>query len=271
MAAASHSAGTSEARPAPTAPPIVLVAGWPVLRWFALRLNDGSDEPAGLVALAAALLFAPWRDALEPLSSRRHATLAYLLVGYCVAFPFAPPLARALIFVVLLGVAAAPRGFAFAWWMLLALSLPLVATLQFYLGYPLRAVTARICAPLLGLGGSPVVAEGVTLRWAGERVVIDAPCSGLHMLWTGLLIAALAACLLRLPTRAAITLFRQTAFCVFVANVLRATVLFQLETGRWPNPSWAHETVGLALFGGAMGAVLFFAERRTRRTSAQIT
>lgn len=248
----------------------LLLAGWPVLRWYALRLNDGSDEPAGLVALAAALLFAPWRGALEPLSSRRHAALAYVLIGYCMAFPLAPPLARALIFVVLLGVAAAPSGFAFAWWMLLALSLPVVATLQFYLGYPLRAVTAGICAPLLGLGGSPVFAEGVTLNWAGERVVIDAPCSGLHMLWTGLLIAALAACLLRLPTRAALTLFRQTALCVFVANVLRATVLFQLETGRWPNPSWAHETVGLALFGAAMGAVLFLAERRTRRTPAQI-
>ncbi len=242
---------------------LLLLAGWPVLRWYVLRLDDGSDEPAGLLALAAALALAPWRTWRDPLPSRDHAALALGLLVYCVAFPFVPPLARALLFVSLLGLAAAPRGFAFAWWTLLALSLPFVATLQFYLGYPLRAFTARLCAPLLSLGGPPVAAQGATLLQAGERVVIDAPCSGLHMLWTGLLCAAVAACLHRLGARAAFGLFRRTAFLLFVANLLRAAVLFQLETNRWPNPSWAHETVGLALFAAALAAVLTLAARQT--------
>ena len=225
----------------------LLLAGWPVLRWYALRLGDGSDEPHGLAAFAAALLFAPWSAWREQLSPRQHAALAALLLVYCAAFPFTPPLARALLFTVLLGVAAAPRGFALAWSALLALSLPLVATLQFYLGYPLRALTATLAAPLLAVGGLHVEASGTSLAWAGERVVVDTPCSGLRMLWTGLVLAAVLACRLRLDTRASFKLFRQAALAVFVANTLRAAFIFCLETGLWPNPPWAHETVGLAL------------------------
>jgi exosortase/archaeosortase family protein len=240
----------------------LLCAGWPVLRWYALRLGDGSDEPHGLAALAAALIFAPWRAWREPLPPRRHATLAALLLVYCAAFPFAPPLARALLFVVPFGVAAAPGGFAFAWSALLALSLPLIATLQFYLGYPLRALTAALAAPLLALGGLRVESSGTTLAWAGERVIVDTPCSGLRMLWTGLVLAAVLACRLRLDARATLILFRQTALAVFVANTLRAAFVFCLETGLWPDPPWAHEAVGLALFAAVALGVISLAERR---------
>ncbi len=240
----------------------LLLAGWPVLRWYALRLGDGSDEPQGLVALAAALVFAPWRAWRDPLPPRRHATLAALLLAYCAASPFAPPLARALIFVVALGVAAAPAGFAFAWSALLALSLPLVATLQFYLGYPLRALTAALAAPLLALGGLRVEASGTTLAWAGERVIVDTPCSGLRMLWTGLVLAAVLACRFRLGARPAFKLFRQAALAIFIANTLRAAFIFCLETGLWPNPPWAHESVGLALFAIVALGVIALAERR---------
>ena len=240
----------------------LLLAGWPVLRWYALRLGDGSDEPQGLVAFAAALVFAPWRAWSDPLPPRRHAVLAALLLAYCAAFPFAPPLARALIFVVALGLAAAPRGFAFAWSALLALSLPLVATLQFYLGYPLRALTAALAAPLLALGGLRVEASGTTLAWAGERVIVDTPCSGLRMLWTGLVLAAVLACRFRLGARPAVALFRQASLAIFIANTLRAAFIFCLETGLWPNPPWAHESVGLALFAIVALGVIALAERR---------
>lgn len=243
----------------------LLLAGWPVLRWYALRLGDGSDEPHGLAALAAALLFAPWRAWRETLSPRRHRLLALALLAYCAAFPFAPPLVRALLFVGALGLVAAPRGFAFAWTGLLVLSLPIVATLQFYLGYPLRVLTAALCAPLLGLGGLRVEAAGTTLAWAGERVIVDTPCSGLRMLWTGLLFAAVLACRHRLDTRATLALFRAAALAVFVANTLRAAAVFCLETRLWPNPPWAHETAGLALFALAAALLVVLAERAPRR------
>ena len=240
----------------------LLLGGWPVLRWLVLRLGDGSDEPHGLAAFAAALFFAPWAAWREPLSPHRHSLLAASLLVYCVAFPFAPTLVRALLFVVALGLAAAPRGFALAWSALLALSLPVVATLQFYLGYPLRALTAFLAAPLLSLGGLRVEASGTTLSWAGERVIVDTPCSGLRMLWTGLVLAAVLACRLRLGARDTLALFRHAALAVFVANTLRATFIFCLETGLWPNPSWAHETVGLVLFAIVALGVVALAERR---------
>ena len=247
----------------------VLLAGWPVLRWFFLRLDDGSDEPHGLVALAAALIFAPWAAWREPLSPRRHALLAALFGVYCVAFHFTPPLLRALLFVAIFAVAASPRRFGFAWGMLLALSLPLVATLQFYLGYPLRVVTAWLCTPLLALGGLDVSASGTTLTWAGERVIVDAPCGGIRMLWTGLVIAAALACHHRMDTQSALSLFRIATLVVFVANGRRATVLFCLETGLWPNPAWAHETVGLIAFAIAAALVLLASEHRARHAPAE--
>jgi exosortase/archaeosortase family protein len=246
----------------------VLAAGWPVLRWYASRLGDGSDEPHGLAALAAALVFAPWRAWREPLSTRRRAVLAGMVLAGAALHPVAPALVRALWFTATLGVVAAPRGYGLAWGSLLALSLPWVATLQFYFGYPLRVLTAWLCGPLLALGGLTVRASGTTLAWAGERVVIDTPCSGLRMLWAGLVFSAVLACHHRLDTRAVLRLFRWTATLVFFANVLRAAAVFCLETRLWPNPVWAHETTGLVLFAAAGAGLLLVAERLGERGRA---
>ncbi|MET0261822.1 MAG: archaeosortase/exosortase family protein [Rariglobus sp.] len=243
----------------------LLVAGWPVLRWYALRLGDGSDEPWGLAALALALLFAPWRSWGEPLAPARRAWLCGLLALYCLALPWMPPLARALLLVTMIGIAASVRGFSTAWWGLLVLSLPVVSTLQFYLGYPLRWLTTHLSVPLIALGGHTARAAGTTLHWAGERVIVDAPCSGIQMLWTGLLIATALACWHRLDLRGTFTLVRVAAAVVFVANILRATALFFTETGLWPAPAWSHTGIGLGLFALSALAVLFTAERLAHR------
>ncbi len=232
----------------------LLCAGWPNLRWYALRLNDGSDEPLGLLALLVAVVFAA-RASLFELIPRRSLTL--ICAGLCVylaAYPWLPPLARALWFIPLLALAAAPRGFAFAWTTLLALSLPLISSLQFYLGYPLRLATTQLSVALLNLFGQRVEAQATTMLWAGERVIVDAPCSGIQMAWSGLFLAAVLACWRRLPTRDALRLFRITGALVFIANLLRATALFLMGTGQWRLPAFAHEGIGLALF--AITAVL---------------
>jgi len=246
----------------------LLAAGWPVLNWFALRLNDGSDEPWGLAALAAAALFAPWRSWREPLPARRLVWLCALLAFYSVAFPWMPPLVRALLLVTALGITAADRGFPAAWWGLLVLSLPVVATLQFYLGYPLRLLTTRLCVPLIALGGHTAHAAGTTLHWAGERVVIDAPCSGIRMLWTGLFFAACLACWHRLDARRTLALMRLAGIVLFLANVVRATLLFFIETGLWSVPSGSHEGAGLLCFCLATGVLLWIGERLAARQSA---
>ncbi len=243
----------------------VLAAGWPVLRWYASRLNDGSDEPWGLAALAAALIFAPWRTWREPLPVRRVGWLCGLLALYIVAFPWMPPLIRALWLVTALGLVAADRGFPAAWWSLLVLSLPVVATLQFYLGYPLRLLTTQLCVPLIALVGHTAHAAGTTLYWAGERVVIDAPCSGIRMLWTGLFFAACLASWHRLDARRAFTLLRMAGLVLFLANVVRASLLFFIETGLWTVPSGSHEGAGLLCFALATGVILWIGERLANR------
>lgn len=239
----------------------VLIAGWPVVRWYLARLHDGADEPLGLLALVAALVFAPRSGWTERVSVTRLGGTAWVLAGYVVGFAFLPPLGRALIWVGALALAAAPAGFAWAWSALLVLSLPFVASLQFYLGYPLRCLTTQVAALILRFGGVDARSEATVLHWAGERVLIDAPCSGIQMLWTLLLVAAVLANLRRWNGRTTLTLFRFAGAIVFLANSLRAVALFCLELRLWPRLPLGHEAVGLTLFAVAGAALLWIAER----------
>jgi len=253
---ASHSWLTSRA----TLVVALALALWPVGRWYVARMGDGSDEPWGLAALTAAVVFAPragWADAL---TKGRLSLLCVLAALYAATYNLLPPLMHALLAVTALGVAVGGRQFPLAWWALLVLSLPLVSTLQFYLGYPLRLATAVLDVPLLRLIGLHVVAEGTSLQWAGETVIVDAPCSGIHMAWTGLFLAASLACWQRLDPRQTARLLRRAGLIVFVANVLRAAVLFCTESKIWPAPVWAHEGVGLALFAAAAIAIYLLSE-----------
>ncbi|HEY4246054.1 MAG TPA: archaeosortase/exosortase family protein [Lacunisphaera sp.] len=226
----------------------LLVAGWPVLHWYGLRLHDGSDEPLGLAALAVAVFFAPrdgWQDRL---SRVKIVALIVLLGGGALGYPWIPALMRGLLFVAMIGMAMAPKNWALAWTALLALSLPLVSTLQFYLSYPLRLPTTQLSALLLRACGFDVHANGTTLLWAGERVIVDAPCSGIHMAWAGLFFAATLACMRRFSSWETLRLFRWAGALVFGANVVRSTALFFLGAGIWRLPAFAHEGIGLVMF-----------------------
>ncbi len=238
----------------------LLLAGWPNVRWYALRLNDGSDEPLGLVALLVAIAFAARASLLELMPRRALGLVCAGLVAYFFAYAWLPPLVRALWFIPLLALAAAPRGLAFAWTTLLVLSLPLISSLQFYLGYPLRLITTHLSAMLLNVFGLRVEAQGTTMLWAGERVIVDAPCSGIQMAWSGLFLAAALACWQRLPALDALKLFRTASALVFAANLLRSTALFLTGTQIWRLPSFAHEGIGLALFG-ATALLIFYSTR----------
>lgn len=248
----------------------VLFAGWPVIRWYVARLQDGADEPLGLLALVAALIFAPRQGWGERVSEARLGWAVCVLAGYIVGYPFLPSLGRALLWVGALALIAAPRGFAWAWSALLVLSLPFVATLQFYLGYPLRCLTTQAAAWILRRGGLEVRGEATVLHWAGERVLIDAPCSGIQMLWTLLLVAAVLANLRRWNGATTLTMFRFAGAIVFLANSLRAVGLFCLELRLWPSLPYGHEVVGLTLFALAGLTLLWKAERLEQGRSFSI-
>lgn len=246
----------------------LLPTGWPVLRWYGLRLQDGSDEPLGLVAFAVACMFTRNNDWREELSPPLVLLLVALLAGYVGLYPWMPALARALVFVVMIALVAAPKKIMAGWMTLLMLSLPLVSTLQFYLGYPLRLPTTQLSALLLRCCGVAAHADGTTLLWAGERVIVDAPCSGIQMAWTGLFVAATLSCWQGLSSRETFRLFRWAGGIVFCANVFRAAALFLMGAGIWRLPPFAHEGIGLVLFAGAIWLIYF---RAVRLQSSWIT
>jgi exosortase len=251
--------------------PLGLAAAfWPVWRWYLARLGDGGDERWGLLAVAAIAILARRPG---PTAAAAEGALPVVCIGvatYAIAFPLLPPLGRAALAVSALGVYLSRRRFGRLIHLgvlgLLLLALPVEATVQFVLGYPLRALVARSSAGLLGLGGVAARPEGTGLVWAGETVLVDAPCSGVRMLWAGLLLALILAVLLGLSNPRTLALTTVAVVLLLVANVLRATALFILETGVLTLPRSAHEMVGAAAFSLAAGAVTWAAFRLARRS-----
>lgn len=236
-----------------------LAACWPVWRWYASRWCDGSDDAWGIVALLAALALlwqaAPAKPAV--ITQRWHWPALALLV-YALSYPWLSPLPRAVL--ALLALFATLR---FCWLGerlhlgiigLFILSLPLLASLQFYLGYPLRLLVARPAAALLRLGGLAVFSEATALRWNEQLIQIDAPCSGIKMLWTGAFLVCVLSVIYRLSWQRTLAAGALALLIILIGNVWRATALFYLEAGLIALPAWAHGGLGVAAF--ALTAVL---------------
>lgn len=236
-------------------------AGWPVWRWYSARLGDGSDEPWGLAAVVAALAFVPWKRLREPLPPGSAVLAASAVAAVFLGYGWLPALVRGGLWMLALAVLLGGAGPATARAGLLLLSLPVVATAQFYLGYPLRAVTAACSVPVLSLFGFAVERQGTALHWAGETVLVDAPCSGIQMLWTGLFAACALAAVRGMWASATLRLLWWTVTAVSVANLLRCVALFLVEVRVGTPAPLLHEGIGLVLFGAALGAVAWKAGR----------
>jgi exosortase len=177
---------------------------------------------------------------------------AAFLAIYTLGFPFLPPLIRAALAACVFGALLIRGPGAAGKWGLLALSLPIVATLQFYLGYPLRAFVAEVSAVALQVSGYAVTREGSLLHWAGETVMVDVPCSGVRMLWFGLYAGFLLAAWHRLSLPRTVVCAVAAFSAVLAANAVRATILFFKESHLVQWPEWTHAGVGLVLFAGTM-------------------
>lgn len=228
-----------------------VVAGWPVWRWAWLRLGDSEEVVTSVVALGAALFLAAiGTSSKAPRRDLRFPTAALLL--YAGTFPFLPPLGRAALYALvlasLLPALGLPRRRA-AWVAgLLLLAVPVVPTLQFYGGYPLRALVAQVSSGLLRAGGIEVTAAGASLSWDGGLVAVDAPCSGVKMLWTGSWLVCVCGGWLEIPWRRGLVLAGVSLGLVLAANAVRAAALFHFEAGLVAAPGWAHSGVGLGVF-----------------------
>lgn len=239
------------------------LALWPHGRWAAARFADGSDDPLGLAALLvlllAVLLLAPrQREAPRPpwlIAS------ALLSAAATAALWSLPPLPAALL-------AALALGAALAAWLpagtprlplagLALLALPLLASLQFYAGYPLRLATAELSTWLLRAAGLAAERSGAAMTVGGQLVIVDAPCSGVQMAWLGYFCACCMALVVNLRDAALLRRLPLVAAIVFAGNVLRNSLLVALEARPQGLDERAHEAIGLAvlaLVGAAVGA-----------------
>jgi exosortase/archaeosortase family protein len=246
-----------------------MAAFTPVWQWYFRRLADGSDEPWGLIALgtALALFLAKRRRAL--VEQLRLEIPGALILLYAVSYPFAPRLVQAAVAATALGVTLS--ALRLGKWLhapvqgLMLLSLPVIPSLQFYFGYPLRVISAAIAVPMLLMSGVAVVREGTCLRWGNELVSVDAPCSGVQMLWVGMYCVFTMAGLLGLRNRKTLALASLAFPVILLGNAVRSASLFYLETGMVPLPAWSHDAAGVVTFAGVVSCLLMIAMRIRNR------
>lgn len=228
-----------------------LLSCWPVLRWYGLRTMDTSDAPWGLVALGSIILLLLSRK--SPVVGKIDLTIpTSLLLAYGATYHYLPPLLRAVIAVSAIGCTVTyvffGKRFQPGFCGLFLLALPVVPTMQFYLGYPLRVISGALTVPFLQLVGFSVFQEGAMLNWGGKVICIDAPCSGIKMLWAGFFLTFTLIAYYEISTTRSIIAIMGCLCIVIAANVLRSTALFFVESGIYQFPGWFHDGSGLVVF-----------------------
>jgi exosortase/archaeosortase family protein len=243
------------------------VALMPHWIWMLRRLRDGSDDPLGLLALATLVALA-WTLRRELRPSPRLGWLAGATFGTLIAtalrtgihgvLPALPPLAAGLAAVLALAcgllafmprrIAALPVGG------LAVLALPLLSSLQFYAGYPLRVVTAEASRWLLAPGFS-VAREGSSLWIDGRLVIVDAPCSGVQMVWLGYFSACVVALWAGRDDRGFMARLPAVGLLVLAGNIVRNSLLLAFEGAGHALLPWAHDALGLLVLALVCGGI----------------
>lgn len=231
-----------------------VVALMPVWLWCAARLLDRSDDPLGIFALAV-LVVLVIRDRTH-FHQRPHAgwlLIAALLAAVAIfSGATLPALFRGVLAVLavcaVLMAMRAPAQPMLALVGLALLALPLLSSLQFFIGYPLRVATAEVSRWLLLMFDVAVTRDGTALTIAGHLVMVDAPCSGIQMGWVAYFTACLTAAWLRVPDARFLRRIPLVGVAVLAGNIVRNTLLSMKEAGLVQWPDWTHDAIGLAVF-----------------------
>ena len=239
---------------------LLAVALWPTWLWMGQRMVDGSDDPLGALALAAlgALL---WQHRQRLRAAPRLGFQAVALAGAVLTTALHAQLPDLLVaLVALLSLAAGllaflPAQVAVAPVLgLSVLSLPLLASLQFYAGFPLRVITAEASSWLLSLAYS-VERSGSSMVVDGQLIIVDAPCSGVQMAWLGYFTACAVALVVGRSNRGFLVRLPVVSVLVLAGNVLRNTVLVACEASGLLLPTWGHEAVGLVVLASVCAGI----------------
>ncbi len=254
-------------------------AFWPVWRWYLSRMTDGADEPWGVIALLAAIglcVLVPHRRAPAITFGNLLAALLVTLV-YAAVYAHVPPLVRGILAMTALALILSRvvwhRTLQPGVWALLLLALPVIASMQFFLGYPLRLVVGWLSLPMVNLAGHAAKLDGAALRISERTIVIDAPCSGIRMLWAGAFLLAILATAWNLNWRKCIIAGLATVLIIIVGNALRSASLTLLELSHlhgdlsWhlllldTDAAWLHEAVGIVVFALTAAGIALLTHR----------
>lgn len=233
-----------------------LVGFWRTWQWYFHRINASVEETFGLIAVVVFLLYL----AINQLCTTKQYfqfplwPIAAMLVLYGLSYWWPVPsliraaipfITMAMIFYWLFFGKHPPISF----WPLILLTLPLVPSLQFYLGYPARYISASLTVSMLQLQGLPVSQSGTYLQWHDQLLQFDAPCSGVVMLWAGLFLTFFVGWIYQFNARKTLIAIIIAAVFVLIGNVLRASSLFYLEVGIVSfEQDWLHPAIGIAAF-----------------------
>ena len=251
-----------------------IAAFWSVWLWYISRMLDGSDEPWGIIALLTVSFLVIKKSVWAMPTPSALIIASAIAIIYTLSYGFTPPLIRGGLAVIAIGFSISSicygRTIQTGIIGLMLLSLPLVASLQFYGGFPIRVITAYVSSFLLGLFGYSVQPQGTLLYWLGEVVAVDAPCAGIKMLWTGLYLNFTLATWRELNFLTTWLSTSFTLFSVFIGNIFRATVLFFTESGIIGAPDFTHQAIGLIVFAIVATAVFGFHHLNQERSSCTI-
>jgi exosortase/archaeosortase family protein len=264
--------------------PVLLVlacagAAWPMLPWLRGRWFATGASPLPALAMGVALAAwvrmllgtradrAPGRPRTAPLWLSAAAACLTLYAG---AYHFVPRLVSSELALLALGflmagaLPAAGRRRAWGLVALVALAAPAGPSLQYVFGYPLRVVSGKLAALLLG---TRIHTVGTGLSDGVHTVFVDGPCSGVRMLTVALTLAAGAALFRGLSfLRTALLLFIALALAV-VGNGLRTATLFIVETRSMGR--MVHEATGLVVFAGCAALLVWIASRLGRKSKKE--
>jgi exosortase/archaeosortase family protein len=229
-----------------------LLAFWPVWQWYALRVSEWSDDSWGILALVTVMVLLWRHKPVARLTASQVVVSTLLILLYAATYPWLPALLRAGIACLTIACTVSAWRYGtvlhLGTWGLFGLSLPLISSWQFYLGYPLRVWSGTLATRLLQLSGFAVLREGTSLNWGGQHIWIDAPCSGVQMLWVGYYLTFTLACLYGLNRWKTAGATLLACLAVLLGNALRAAALFYIEAGIVVAPAWAHTGIGLVVF-----------------------
>ncbi|HOO56168.1 MAG TPA: archaeosortase/exosortase family protein [bacterium] len=241
---------------------LLIGAFWPSLFWYSNRVSNIYEAIPGLLTITSAIVMSIILPRVEKKNRTSWAFPIFLVIVYCLSYMILPPMLKAFIALTAICSVICLQKYGnildLRIWGLFILSLPVIPSLQFYLGYPYRYSVAYITTPMIRFSGYSVSQEGTCLMWNKELVCIDAPCSGINMLWAGLFLTFSLSCIFNLDLKNTIKSILVSIFIIYLGNMLRSICLFYIESHIIRAPEWSHQAVGITSFIFVAASIFFF-------------